>query len=224
MRINAYIAKVTGMSRRQVDRLIESGRITINDHEATIGMQIDLTSTIKIDGQHIKTNQEDLLISINKPAGYVVSRKGQGAKTIYELLPTSLHHLKPIGRLDKDSSGLLLLTNNGKLAHSLSHPSNHKIKTYKVTLNRSFRAEDSRKFETGVRLEDGISQLKVKDISSDSKTITLEMEEGRNRQIRRTLEALGYKTITLHRISFGNYNLLNLSPSKWRKETVKLGL
>jgi 23S rRNA pseudouridine2605 synthase len=219
MRINAYIAKITGISRRQVDRLIESGRITVNEQEATIGMPIDPNSYIKIDGKHIKNQEATILIALNKPIGYVVSRKGQGAKTIYDLLPANMQLLKPIGRLDKDSSGLLLLTNDGALIQSLSHPSNNKTKAYKATLNRSLQLADRKKIEQGVTLNDGPSVLKLKDISSsDTTTMTIEMKEGRNRQIRRTFEALGYKVVVLHRISFSHYKLLNLSTGKWRKE------
>jgi len=221
MRINSYIAKTTGISRRQADKLIKTGRITVNSKEATVGMTVDPNTNIQIDGHSIKDNPKNVLIALNKPIDYVVSRNGQGAKTIYELLPTNLHHLKPIGRLDKNSSGLLLLTNDGKLAQYLSHPSNHKIKTYSVTLDRSLNNEDQRKIKNGIRLEDGLSRLTIKNISLNNKTITIELEEGRNRQIRRTFAALGYKTVILHRVSFGNYQLLNLPKGQWRNETIE---
>jgi len=222
MRINAYLAKATGISRRQIDKLIQQGRVSLNDKEAILGMLVNEQDSVKIDGQVINASDTDILIALNKPIGYVVSRNGQGAKTIYDLLPKNFHNLKPIGRLDKDSSGLLLLTNNGQLAQLLSHPSNQKIKTYQVVLDRKLKTEDKIKLNKGVKLFDGLSYLKVKGISSDnSKSLTIDMEEGRNRQIRRTFKALGYTVINLHRINFGQYQLANLSSGKWRKESVK---
>jgi len=222
MRINAYLAKATGNSRRHIDKLIQQGRVTLNDKEASVGMLIKEQDSIKIDGLRIDASTTNILIALNKPVGYVVSRNGQGAKTIYDLLPKNLHSLKPIGRLDKDSSGLLLLTNDGQLAQSLSHPSNQKTKTYQVTLDHKLKNEDKIKLKKGVKLADGLSYLKVKEmLQVNSKSLIIDMEEGRNRQIRRTFKALGYIVIGLHRISFGQYKLANLSSGKWRNESVK---
>lgn len=222
MRINAYLAKATGISRRQIDKLIQQGRVTLNDKEASVGMLVKEHDNVKIDSHSVNSPTDNILISLNKPVGYVVSRNGQGAKTIYDLLPKNFYNLKPIGRLDKDSSGLLLLTNDGKLAQSLSHPSNQKIKTYQVILDHKLKNEDKIKLKKGVKLIDGLSYLKVKIMPSGfSESLIIDMEEGRNRQIRRTFKALGYIVTDLHRISFGQYKLKNLSSGKWRKEDLK---
>ena len=153
-------------------------------------------------------------IVLNKPVGYVCSRDGQGSQTVYNLLPEQYHHLKPVGRLDKDSSGLLLLTNDGDLAYQLTHPSFEKEKVYLVSVKPSLLAKDKQKIETGVQLDDGISKLTL--IKRGGKWQVI-MHEGRNRQIRRTFAILNYKVIDLHRIKFGQYKLEDL-PSATYKE------
>src|SRR3990167_9874353 len=134
MRINKYVALATGMSRRAADAVIELGKITVNGQPATAGQQISSEDKVALDGKNINTSSKIQTIILNKPVGYVCSRDGQGSKTIYDLLPAELHNLKPVGRLDKDSSGLLLLTNDGELAHKLTHPSFQKEKVYEVEL------------------------------------------------------------------------------------------
>src|SRR5680860_37304 len=127
-RINQFIASQSGLSRRAADKLVEDGKILVNGKVATVGQQVadndEVTSSdpgfeFSRLGNQTVTN---VLIALNKPTGYVCSRKGQGSKTIYELLPGKYKSLKPVGRLDKDSSGLLLMTNNGQLANELTHP------------------------------------------------------------------------------------------------------
>lgn len=206
----------TGLSRRSVDNLIKTGRITVDDHEAKIGMDVSLTNKIKIDDRLITNRLTTTILILNKPAGYVVSRNGQGQKTIYELIPPSLHHLKPVGRLDKDSSGLLILTNDGQLAQSLTHPRQHKIKVYQVTLNKALTSEAQTKINNGLNLEDGISHLKIIGLSNNKQSLTIEMFEGKNRQIRRTFQALNYKVEYLHRTNFDTYSLKGIAPGKWQ--------
>ena len=139
MRINRYIAQSTGMSRRAADRLIYTGQVTVNGLTASAGQDVSDADKISIDGKQIASSSDQKFITIvmNKPVGYVCSRDGQGSKTVYDLLPEELHILKPVGRLDKDSSGLLVMTNNGKLAHELSHPSYQKRKVYNISLSHS---------------------------------------------------------------------------------------
>lgn len=146
---------------------------------------------------------------LNKPVGYVVSRDGQGSPTVYELLPKELQNLKPIGRLDKNSSGLLLLTNDGRLAQELTHPSYHKVKIYEVRLNKNLAPLHRQMIsEIGIHLSDGPSKLGLERMNESSdKSWRITMHEGRNRQIRRTFESLGYAVAKLHRTTFGNYLL-----------------
>jgi 23S rRNA pseudouridine2605 synthase len=119
MRLNKYIAFHTGLSRRRVDQLIKDGKVMVNTKPASLGQEISAQDKVAVDGLEVKSAGKITTIMLNKPAGYVVSRNGQGSKTIYDLLPEEFHNLKPIGRLDKDSSGLLLLTNDGALANEL---------------------------------------------------------------------------------------------------------
>ncbi|MEK7152847.1 MAG: pseudouridine synthase, partial [Patescibacteria group bacterium] len=143
------------------------------------------------------------------PAGYVVSREGQSSKTIYDLLPAELKHLKPIGRLDKDSSGLLLLTNDGILAHQLTHPRFQKVKVYELALDQPLQPLHRQMIhDIGIQLEDGPSKLILERLQEgNEKRWRVTMREGRNRQIRRTFAALGYRVIRLRRTHFGSYTL-----------------
>ncbi|MCA9340488.1 MAG: rRNA pseudouridine synthase, partial [Candidatus Saccharibacteria bacterium] len=129
IRLNKYLAQTSGMSRRQADELISSGRITIGDKVATIGDRVEQDSKVSIDGKPVNDPVAFVYLALHKPRGYVCSRRRQGdSPTIYELLPEDLRILKTVGRLDRDSSGLILLTNDGDFAQRMTHPSYHKIK------------------------------------------------------------------------------------------------
>jgi 23S rRNA pseudouridine2605 synthase len=219
MRINKFLASATGMSRRAADRIILEGRVKVNDLPATSGHQITDTDIVLLDDRAVVRALEISTILLNKPVGYVCSRNGQGSRTIYELIPHELHHLKPVGRLDKDSSGLLLMTNNGNLAHELTHPSKQKIKLYEVTLSKALAPLHRQMIsDYGVMLDDGPSKLQLDRLrDGDENRWQITMHEGRNRQIRRSFESLGYKIIRLHRIRFGNYALRNLTSGSYEK-------
>lgn len=219
------------MSRRAADTFIQDGRVAVNGQKAVTGQQVSDQDTVTLEGRIIKPPESTQTIVLHKPVGYVCSRLGQGSITIYDLLPSDLHHLKPVGRLDKDSSGLLLLTNDGEQAHQLTHPSFQKEKIYEVRLNQKVTAEDLQKLRQGVLLSDGISKLGVRVKSQgssdksapDSKLIShtstyeVRLAEGKNRQIRRTFAALGYTVTKLHRTHFGPYTLGLLKPREWQK-------
>ena len=209
MRINRFVALATGMSRRAADKLIESGQVIVNGQTAEAGTPADDSDSVSLDGQRLRLPENPLIIILNKPVGYVCSRNGQGGKTIYDLLPPELRMLKPVGRLDKDSSGLLLLTNDGVLAHKLTHPSFQKEKIYEVELDKPLAPEDKVAIEHGVRLDDGPSKF---NLQGSNKTWQVKMHEGRNRQIRRTFASLGYTVTKLHRTHFGAYMLNSLTP------------
>lgn len=203
MRINKFVALATGMSRRAVDRAIANGRVLVSGRIAKMGQDVTSQDSVRLDNHELVPTANQTII-LNKPAGYVVSRDGQGNPTIYDLLPRKYHGLKPVGRLDKDSSGLLLLTNDGKLANELTHPSFQKEKVYHVELNQTLTPKDKFKIERGVELEDGKSALQLDGQGKDWKVT---MHEGRNRQIRRTFASLGYTVTKLHRLKFGDYEL-----------------
>lgn len=222
MRLNKFIASATGLSRRAADRAISEGRVQINQQPATLGSIASEHDTVTLDNRPITLPVNTMTIMMNKPTGYVCSRDGQGSRTIYDLLPPELHHLKPVGRLDKYSSGLLLMTDDGIRAHQLTHPSFEKEKIYEIELNKPLTPQDKAKIEKGVELEDGLSRLHVSEgerlevRGSRARTSTsnlspttyrVTMSEGRNRQIRRTFDALGYEVTRLHRTVFGSFRL-----------------
>ncbi len=200
------MATATGLSRRAADKVIKSGQVIIDDKVATLGQEVDIDSIVSLNNQILSLPQA-ALIMLNKPAGYVVSREGQGSQTIYSLLPQNLASLKPVGRLDKDSSGLLLLTNDGQLAQILTHPKYQKTKVYRIVLGKDLAAGDQRKIESGVNLDDGVSWFQLE---GDKNNWIATIGEGRNRQIRRTFSKLGYTVTRLHRIKFGPFELSNL--------------
>jgi 23S rRNA pseudouridine2605 synthase len=208
MRINKYVAAATGLSRRTADRLVDEGKVSVNGVVATAGQDIQQDDTVTMGSRTLQPPETQQTIMLNKPVDYVVSRDGQGSRTVYDLLPPNLHHLKPIGRLDKNSSGLLLMTTNGQLAQELTHPKHQKTKVYEVTLGKPLTTQDKLHItQTGVLLGDGLSRFTLKPLDAQQFRWAVTMQEGRNRQIRRTFEKLGYRVITLHRTHFGPYKL-----------------
>lgn len=216
MRLNQYLALHTGLSRRAADRAVTEGRVEINGILARLGDIVVDGDKVSLDSRLVNTDVRLQTVLLNKPIGYVVSREGQGNRTVYDLLPSELHNLKPVGRLDKDSSGLMLLTNDGKLANRLTHPSHQKEKHYLVTLDKDLSEADFDKItEQGVELEDGSSRFKLDYVNNKNREWQVTMTEGRNRQIRRTFEALGYRITKLHRDKFGEYSLGSLQQGKY---------
>lgn len=216
MRLNKFIAQATGLSRRAADEAIKAGRVSIDGKPASLGTVVKDNDRVTLDNSAITPSVNTITIMLNKPIGYITSREGQGSKTVYDLLPKEYHTLKPVGRLDKDSSGLLLLTNDGELANKLTHPKYQKEKLYEVKLNKNINTIDENKLLTGVGLNDGMSKfIKLKQCSEHTYEVTL--AEGRNRQIRRTFNALGYKVDNLHRIKFGSHKLGKLSSGLYKK-------
>ena len=218
MRVNALVALKTGISRRQADRLIQDRKIQINDQIAEIGHDYPLDSQVKLANHPITDLSLSRTVMLNKPINYVVSRNGQGALTVYDLLPQNFSNLKAAGRLDKDSEGLLILSNDGQLLQNLTHPKYLKVKIYEVTLNKSLDLSDFQKINNGIKLPDGISNMKVSFIHLDQRTsVKVKMHEGRNRQIRRTFNSLNYQVTQLRRIQFGPYKLNALKIGEWQE-------
>lgn len=217
-RLNKYLAFHLGVSRRQADEIIAKKNICINGQPATLGTRVLPGDKITINGNPIGQRKAHKYIALNKPEGFVCSRKRQGkTPTIYELLPNNLHNLKPVGRLDANSSGLLILTDDGDLAFKLTHPKFKKTKQYIVKLNHELEPLHQQMIaDFGVQLDDGPSQLGLTRLMDDNRREWIvTMQEGRNRQIRRTFGALGYTVTGLHRTHFGAYSLGDLKPGKW---------
>ena len=218
MRINKYIAASLGVSRRQADEMIASGRVAVDGHTAALGQAVEQDSEVFLDNKPLVLAAK-IYVVVNKPVGYVSSRRGQGAKTIYSLLPSKFGPLKSAGRLDKDSSGVLLLSNDGDFAHQMTHPKFKKSKEYEITLDRVLEARDKKAIENGVDIGDGKSRLTF--TSGGGQDWQVSLDEGRNRQIRRTFAALGYEIKRLHRIRFGPYGLEGLKSGEFKEVKKK---
>ncbi len=217
MRINKYVSLASGISRRKADLLLEKGEVKVNDQLAKIGQDIIENDKVTLNGK-ILTLPKYTTIMLNKPSGYVVSKNGQGSKTIYDLLPKNFSNLKPVGRLDKNSSGLLILTNNGEFSNKLAHPRFIKQKLYLVQTNKKISETDMESINNGVKLSDGISHMKISRYKNDYYHI--QMHEGKNRQIRRTLYQLGYMVTYLHRIKFASFVLSDLQLGSYKKINI----
>jgi pseudouridine synthase len=226
IRLNKFLAERLGVSRREADELIAAGKVFIDEKPAILGARIDKNNKVCYNKKIIPFETDYLYIAFNKPVGYVCSRRAQGGTpTLYELLPKEYQKLKTVGRLDKDSSGLILLTNDGDFAYQMTHPKFHKEKVYEVTLDRPLEPLHQQMIsDYGVMLDDGLSKFTViKDElatplsagSAERTHFTVILAEGRNRQIRRTFAALGYRVTALHRVQFGKYQLSGLKPGKY---------
>ena len=189
----------------------------INGVKAEIGQRVEDGDKVTISGKDV-AEQKLIYLALNKPVGYVCSRKRQGdTPTIFELLPEKYQSLKNVGRLDRDSSGLILLTNDGDFAFQMTHPKFVKTKVYEVEIDRELEPLHQQMIsDFGVDLPDGRSQLGLARLSDDNRRQwQVTISEGRNRQIRRTFDALGYKIVALHRIKFGVYELSGLSEGEF---------
>lgn len=224
-RLNKFLALELGISRREADNLIQDGKVLVNNQKVALGARINDSDTLLVNGKKITKSTKYEYIILNKPTGYVCSRKKQGDRpTIYELLPKSLHRLKPVGRLDAETSGILLLTNDGDFAFQMTHPKFYKIKIYNARLDHSLEPLHQQMIsDYGINLEDGPSKLQLARMNdeNDRKNWTITMHEGRNRQIRRTFGSLGYTVIKLHRTNFGNYTLGDIKPGKYSSINIR---
>jgi 23S rRNA pseudouridine2605 synthase len=216
MRINQYVAQASGISRRQADAAITAGRVTVDGRPASLGEAIAQDAAVALDGHTLHPLTTHHYLLFHKPAGYVTSRVRQGDDPhIYELLPAEWQRLRPAGRLDRDSSGLLILTDDGPFIQTMTHPSSGKRKVYELVLTKPLTAADRRHLEAGVELTDGPSRLHVE--AANGAEVTVSLGEGRNRQIRRTLGALGYGIRRLHRTAIGPYEIGSLAAGQWQE-------
>lgn len=225
MRLNKYISQALGISRRAADDLIAAGHIKIDASTARLGQRVEDGQVVRYKGHRIKYEEfKPTYILLNKPTGYLSSKKSQGgAPTIYQLLPK--HYLKMnlniAGRLDKDSRGLIVLTNDGTYLNQLAHPGQNKIKRYIVTLNKNLDDRDLTKLKKGVQIGDS-RPSKFQEITLlEPDLVEVTLSEGRNRQIRRTFQALGYDVTDLYRIQIADHNIGTLSSGQFQEITEK---
>jgi 23S rRNA pseudouridine2605 synthase len=219
MRLAKYLAHAGVASRRSAETLIAAGRVTIAGKIITDpARDVDEHSDVALDGKLLKGPEPRVLYALHKPVGVVsTAHDTHGRRTVIELVPTAGLRLYPVGRLDIDSSGLILLTNDGELANRLTHPRFEVPKTYRAKLRRSpIRNEALQALRAGVALEDGrTAPARVRRLGSD--TIELTIHEGRNRQVRRMCEAVGHPVLELVRTRFGPLALDGLAPGAHRR-------
>lgn len=212
MYIAQWIAKHTSHSRRSAVELVKAGRVSLNDQVATVTDHVEADDRVRIDDQDVGATPS-IYLKVHKPVGYVCTRTPQDDRpTVYALLPEGYQRLTYAGRLDADSSGLLLMSNDGDWIQTLTHPSHELLRVYHVELDRSLAEADRVRIQTGVELEDGTSSFAL---SGKERLWRLELREGRNRQVRRTFEALGYTVKKLHRTKHGDYSLGKLGAGEY---------
>ena len=214
MRINKRLVELgLSDSRRKADMAITAGEVTVNGKIADLGTIVEPDDTVLMKGK-LGENKKPIYVAFNKPVGYVCSHIAQGnSKTIFSLLPKSFANLKIAGRLDEDSSGLVILSSDGDFIHTLSHPSSNKEKEYIVILNKPFLALDLKLLKDGVEI-DGENRSFKKIAKLNVTTYRLTLTEGRNRQIRRMFECLGYEVMHLQRVRVAKFEIGTLSSGK----------
>jgi 23S rRNA pseudouridine2605 synthase len=203
VRLNRYLALAGLSSRRGAEEFIRGGRVTVNgDLRTDLATQVAPTDQVRVDGKVVRT-QQFLYVLLNKPADYLTTRSDERSrKTIYDLLPGDLPNLAHVGRLDKESEGLLLLTNDGDLAFRVTHPKFKLEKEYLVTLDREFEAEDSLKTKKGVYLAEGRARFDSI-VKINPRQVRVVLTQGLKRQVRRVFAALEYKVKRLQRVRIG---------------------
>lgn len=216
MRINKYIAKCGITSRRKADTLIEQGKISVNDKVMTsLGYIVQEDDVVKYEGKIIKLIEDKYYIMLNKPIGYTCTNsKKFDDKVIFDLIDIDTK-LFSIGRLDKDSRGLILITNDGDIYNNVVHPRNEIFKKYIVKLDKSFLHSDKYKIESGIDIGDYITNpSRIKILGKN--ILQIEINEGKNRQIRRMFDVLNYEVIDLNRVSIGDIKLGELPVGSYR--------
>ncbi|MFA6252803.1 MAG: pseudouridine synthase [Patescibacteria group bacterium] len=216
-RLAKYLAQAGIAARRKAELLILAGRVSVNGQvEKNVATNIDPDiDEIKFDGHKLQTENKVYYV-LHKPVGYVCSLEDAHNKDkVTDLLPAG-EKIWPVGRLDKDSSGLLILTNDGELTNLMTHPRYAKSKKYQVTVNRKFVTQDAKLLESGIELEEGLARVdQIKIISDNNIEITL--HQGWKRQIRRMLSAIGYRVINLVRVQEGKLTLGDLPLGQYKK-------
>ena len=223
-RVQKLIAAAGLASRREAERWIEEGRVTVNGKKVSLGDKADpLKDRIEVDGKRVGRSEQPLYLLLHKPVGYVTTaRDPQGRPTVLELVKSVSTRVFPVGRLDINSEGLLLLTNDGELANVLMHPRHRVDKTYQVRVRGHLSAEAQVQMEEGVRLEDGkTAPAQIANVRETRGHTWFEItiREGRNRIIRRMCEALGYQVARLIRVRLGFLQLGELRPGQCRPLT-----
>jgi 23S rRNA pseudouridine2605 synthase len=221
VRLQKFLSECGVASRRASEQLIADGRVQVNGEVATLGRSVEPeTDTITLDGRELRQEQRLTYVLLNKPRGTVTTAKDtHGRKTVLDCLEGVKERVFPVGRLDMDTEGVLVLTNDGDLAHRLMHPSHGIEKVYVATVAGEIGEEALAKLASGVMLEDGMTApAKVKLIRGErhSSRVQLTLHEGKKREVKRMCEAVGHPVLALKRIAFANLMGGHLRPGEWR--------
>ena len=223
MRLNAYLARSGIASRRRADELIRDGRVRVNGERGELNTVIGARDVVEVDGQRVE-RQPLAYVLLNKPTGVVTTASDpQGRPTVVDLVEHEVR-VVPVGRLDVDTSGALLLTNDGGLAHRLAHPRYGVPKVYDVDVEGSPSPDELDALRKGVKLEDGVTapaDVRIVRRGSRLSRLELTLHEGRNRQVRRMCEAVGHPVLSLHRRRYARLRLVGLDPGEWRELTAE---
>jgi 23S rRNA pseudouridine2605 synthase len=228
VRLQRYLARAGVASRREAERLIRSGRVSVDGRVVTeLGSRVDAgVQRVTVDGRRVEARPLRWL-ALYKPAGYVTTRKDErGRPTVYALLPPGCEDLFHVGRLDRLTEGLLIVTNDGELAHRLLHPRHGIARRYRALVEGLAGAVEARRLERGVALEDGVARAEDVQVAAARAPgalteVQLTLREGRKREVRRMLETVGLPVKRLVRLEFGPIALGRLKPGEWRDLTAR---
>lgn len=225
IQLNKYLSNAGIASRRKCEEFIEEGLVTVNNKVIKeSGYRVQKNETVKYKGQKISSAKK-VYILLNKPKDFITTTNDErGRKTVMELIKeASPERLYPVGRLDRNTTGLLLFTNDGELAQKLTHPSKKVKKVYEVVLNKKVELEDIEKISKGIMLDDGLAMVDEIAYSNakDKSVVGIELHIGKNRIVRRIFEQLGYDVVRLDRVLYAGLTKKNLPRGKWRELTEK---
>lgn len=222
MRINKFLAACGVAGRRACDKIVQDGRVTINGKLAVLGDDVEMDDVVKVDGKPVALKKNEYYI-LHKPKGYLSTvSDDKGRKTVMDILGSNVGRVYPVGRLDYDSEGLLILTTDGELAQHLTHPSNEVPKTYLVKVEGRLTEADLNPIRSGIEL-DGVLTKKCRahivETNKEYTKVEMVLREGKNREIRRMFEAIGREVMLLKRTKVGELSLHGLARGEFRKLT-----
>lgn len=223
MRLNKFLAACGIASRRDCDKLIAEGRVCVNGKAAVLGVDVSDSDCVTVDGRQVTLKKNEYYL-LNKPKGYLSTVSDEkGRRTVLDLMPDTVGRIYPVGRLDYDSEGLLILTTDGELAQRLTHPSNEVPKTYLVKIEGTLKESDLNPLRSGIEIEGGYVTKKCKahivETNKQYTKIHMTITEGKNREIRKMFAAIGREVVLLKRIKVGELTLRGLDRGAYRKLT-----